>query len=65
MSLVGLIEIAIAPNPKPAIYRSYVYENVSPDVDCKLIFTSHSNFRSLEFVDRGSETQLQVTENSN
>ena len=28
------------------------------------IFTKISDFQSLEVVDRGSETQLQVTENS-
>ena len=28
-------------------------------------FTNNTNFQSLEVVDRGSETQLQVTENSN
>ena len=29
------------------------------------IFANHTNFQSLEVVDRGSETQLQVTENLN
>ena len=28
-------------------------------------FTNNTNFQSLEVVDRGSETQLQVTENLN
>ena len=30
-----------------------------------LYFTNHINFQSLEVVYRGSETQLQVTKNSN
>ena len=30
---------------------------------CDVIFTNPSNFQSLEAVDSGSETQLQVTEN--
>ena len=30
-----------------------------------LVFANHTHFQSLEVVDRGSETQLQVTENLN
>ena len=30
-----------------------------------LNITNHTNFQSLEVVDRGSETQLKVTENLN
>ena len=30
-----------------------------------LKFRNHTNFQSLEVVDRGSETQLKVTENLN
>ena len=32
---------------------------------CHLNFTNHIHFQSLEVVCRGSETQLQVTENLN
>ena len=35
------------------------------DICWELNFTNNTNFQSLEVVCRGSETQLQVTENSN
>ena len=35
------------------------------DICRDLNFTNNTNFQSLEVVDRGSETQLQVTENLN
>ena len=37
----------------------------STDKCCDFIFTNSGNFWSLEVVDRGSETRLQVTENLN
>ena len=38
---------------------------VKTDICWDLNFTNNTNFLSLEVVDRGSETQLQVTENLN
>ena len=46
--------------------QSYNYnqclKSLDTDVFLVLHFTNHINFQSLEVVDRGSETQLEVTE---
>ena len=39
--------------------------NFETQIYVDLHFSNHTNFLSLEVVDRGSETQLQVTENLN
>ena len=38
---------------------------LNTDICWDLNFTNNTNFQSLEVVDRGSETQLQVAENLN
>ena len=39
--------------------------NLETLIWCDLNFTNDTNFQSLEVVDRGSKTQLQVAENLN
>ena len=44
---------------------NYAFNLETPIKSWDLYFTNNINFQSLEVVDRGSETQLQVTENLN
>ena len=47
------------------LQSKYAFNLENTDICWDLNFTNTTNFQSLEVVDRGSETQLQVTENLN
>ena len=50
---------------KPVVKSKMCFQSWNTDICWDLNFTNNTNLQSLEVVDRGSETQLQVTENLN